>query len=55
MGWGGIEWIDMGQDRYRWRALVNTIMNFRAPQNVKNFSSGETGSVSRRAQLRRVS
>jgi hypothetical protein len=29
MGWGGVDWIDLTQDRYRWRALVNVLMNFR--------------------------
>jgi hypothetical protein len=25
----GIDWIDLAQDSYRWRAVVNTVMNFR--------------------------
>jgi hypothetical protein len=25
--WGGMDWIDLGRDRDRWRALVNTVMN----------------------------
>jgi hypothetical protein len=29
IGWGGMDWIDLGQDRDQWRALVNTIMNLR--------------------------
>jgi hypothetical protein len=29
IGWGGMDWIDMAQDRDRWRALVNTAMNLR--------------------------
>jgi hypothetical protein len=29
MVWGGVDWIDLAQDRDQWRALVSTVMNFR--------------------------
>jgi hypothetical protein len=31
IGWGGIDWIDLAQDRDQWKALVNTVMNLRVP------------------------
>jgi hypothetical protein len=35
----GMEWIDLAQDRDRWRALVNTVMKLRVPKNAGNFLS----------------
>jgi hypothetical protein len=29
--WGGMDWIDLAEDREQWRALVNTVMNLRVP------------------------
>jgi hypothetical protein len=31
IGWGGVDWIGLAQDMYRWRALVNSVMNLRVP------------------------
>jgi hypothetical protein len=31
LGWGGMDWIDLAQDRDQWSALVNTEMNLRVP------------------------
>jgi hypothetical protein len=31
VGWGGMDWIYMAQDRDRWWALVNAEMNLRVP------------------------
>jgi hypothetical protein len=30
IGWGSVDWIQLAQDRDRWRALVNTVMKLRA-------------------------
>ena len=37
VGWWGIGWIDLAQDRDWWRALVNAVMNLQVPQNAGNF------------------
>jgi hypothetical protein len=39
IGWGGIEWIHLSQDRDQWRALMNTIMNFSVTIKVGKFLS----------------
>jgi hypothetical protein len=31
VGWGGVDWIDLAQDRERWQALVNAVMNLWVP------------------------
>jgi hypothetical protein len=31
VGWGDMDWIDMAQDRDRWRAVVSAVMSLRVP------------------------
>jgi hypothetical protein len=31
MGWDGVNWIGLAQDRYRWGVFVNMVMNLQIP------------------------
>jgi hypothetical protein len=56
VGWGDVDWIGLAQDRNRWRALVNSVLNLRVPLNAGKLSSGLTSSgLSSNVQLHRVS
>ena len=45
VGFGCFEWMNLAQDRDRWRAVVNVVMSHRVPQNAGNFLSNR-GTVS---------
>jgi hypothetical protein len=53
IGWEGVDWIYVAQNRDLWKALVNTELNHLVPQNDGNLLSACTiGGFSRRAQIR---
>jgi len=38
-GWEDVDWMYLAQDRGQWVALVNTVMNIRAPNNAENLTT----------------
>jgi hypothetical protein len=52
----GVDWIGLSQDRDRWKALLNVVMNLRVLYNARKLSSAfTTGGLSSSPQLHRVS
>jgi hypothetical protein len=50
-----MDWIDLPEDRDRWRTAVNAVMKLRFPENAGNFlASLGTISFSRRTLLRGI-
>ena len=37
VGYKGMDWIDLTQDRDRWQALINAVINLQVPPNVGKF------------------
>jgi hypothetical protein len=40
IGWDGVDWIDMAQDRDQWIALVKTVMSLRVSMKCLEFLKG---------------
>jgi hypothetical protein len=56
IGWDGVDWIDLAQNRDKWSALVNAVINFQFSKTVGKFLSGcASGGFSRRPRLHGIS
>jgi hypothetical protein len=55
VGYEGMDWIELAQERDRWQVLVNAVMNLWVPQHVGNFlTSSELVTFSRTTLLHGV-
>jgi hypothetical protein len=41
VGWGGMDWTDLAQDRDRWQVLVNAVMNLQVHKMLRIFGLAE--------------
>jgi hypothetical protein len=56
VGWGDVDYVGLAQSTNRNRALANSVLNLRVPQNAGKLSSAyRIESLSSSAQLHRVS
>jgi hypothetical protein len=45
IGWDGVNWIDIAEDRDQWRVLVNTVLSLRVLEWLHNLRLLETCSA----------
>jgi hypothetical protein len=55
VGWSGVDWIGLAQDKDKWRAHVNAVMDLQVPENARKRVATQPVASRVSAQLRRGS
>jgi hypothetical protein len=47
IGWGGVGWTNLSQNRDRWRVLVNTVLNLQIQEFLRNVGTSHMSEINK--------